>query len=273
MKNDVDFSLEDFLNGAGEVDGDPMDIIPPLKKKLVLFFLIDVSSSMKGDRIRAVNEAMRNVLPDLIGIGGTQTDVFVSVMEFSSGFEWLMSEPVLVERFQSWTDLYADGVTDLGMALNELNVKLSRKAFMQSPTVSYAPVIFLMTDGYPTDDYKGALKKLEKNDWFRIAVRVALAIGKDLDLEVLKEFTGNSEFIFQALDNQSLTNLVREISVTSSQISSQSARITEMDQEMTEELVDGSKKSQLSAELEGLRASNGINMADDISDDDYEEGW
>lgn len=57
--------------------------------------------------------------------------------------------------------LSANGITDLGMAFEELTSMLSRKKFLKSPSLSYAPVIFLMTDGYPTDNYKKGLEKLK----------------------------------------------------------------------------------------------------------------
>ena len=37
-----------------------------------------------------------------------------------------------------------------------------------------------MTDGYPTDDYKAGLRKLQVNSWYRYGLKVALGIGKEL---------------------------------------------------------------------------------------------
>ena len=57
----------------------------------------------------------------------------------------------------------ANGVTDLGEACIQLNEKLSRNAFMSDATGSFAPAIFLLSDGEPTDNYKYGLKKLKQN--------------------------------------------------------------------------------------------------------------
>ena len=84
---------------------------------------------------------------------------------------------MIVEDNNSWKDLSANGITDLGMAFEELTSMLSRKKFLKSPSLSYAPVIFLMTDGYPTDNYKKGLEKLKNNNWYKYGMKIALGIG------------------------------------------------------------------------------------------------
>ena len=135
---------------------DPLETMPPAKKSMVIFFLVDTSSSMEGTKLDSLNKVMGEILPELIGVGEAGTDVKVAVLSFSSGCEWVTPEPVLVEEYQRWENLKADGVTDLGEACEELASKLSRNGFLRSPSLSYAPVIFLLTDGYPTDNYKKA---------------------------------------------------------------------------------------------------------------------
>ncbi len=50
-----------------------------------------------------------------------------------------------------------------------------------------------VTDGQPTDEFKAGLSKLMAENWGKKAVRVAIAIGKDVDTDVLQDFIGNSE--------------------------------------------------------------------------------
>ena len=47
------------------------------------------------------------------------------------------------------------------------------KSFMKHASGSVAPVLFLLSDGEPTDDYKAGLQKLKANNRYKIAVRVA----------------------------------------------------------------------------------------------------
>ena len=70
---------------------------------------------------------------------------------------------------------------------------MSRNGFLNSPSLSFAPVIFLMTDGYPSDDYKAGLKELQANSWYKFGLKAALGIGSEANDNVLAEFTGSAD--------------------------------------------------------------------------------
>jgi uncharacterized protein YegL len=189
---------------------------------MVLFLLIDTSGSMEGEKIGIVNNTIREVLPELRDIGGSDVDLKVAALSFSSGCKWLNAEPVSVDAFQ-WNNLSADGVTDLGAALRELNLKMSKNTYLKAPSASVAPAIFLLSDGQPTDDYEDALKTLQNNNWYKYAIRVALAIGgDDTDKAVLAKFTGNSEAVISVHTPEALRKWIRFITVTSTQIGTKS---------------------------------------------------
>lgn len=197
-----------------------------VKRQLNLFFIVDTSGSMIGTKITAVNTAVREVLPELQGAGGADVDLKVACLKFSTGTEWMYPTPISAETF-TWQELQADGVTDLGEAFNELNKKLSRHEFLNAPSASVAPVLFLMSDGEPTDDYSSSLKKLQGNNWFKNAIKVAVAIGDDANIDVLKEFTGNIEAVITVHNPEALKKWIRKVSITSSKIGSQSQPMTE----------------------------------------------
>ena len=164
------------------------------RRTMTLFFLIDTSGSMEGNKIGAVNDAVVNVLPMLNDISETNPDaeIKVAALEFSNGVNWLYDEPKLAKDF-IWQDVAASGLTSLGAACSELASKLSRSGgFMQSASGSFAPAIILLSDGGPTDDYNTGLAKLKANNWFKSAIKIAIAIGDDADKDVLKDFTGSS---------------------------------------------------------------------------------
>ena len=192
-----------------------------VKRQLVLFFIVDTSGSMMGKKITKVNEAIRNVLPELPDIGGADVDVKVACLKFSTGYEWLYPTPIAADSFQ-WQELQADGVTDLGAAFEELNRKLSKNEFLTAPSGSVAPVLFLMSDGEPTDDYLSGLNKLKNNNWYKHAIKVALAVGDDANKDVLKEFTGNTEAVIVVHTPEALKKWIRILTVTSTMIGSRS---------------------------------------------------
>jgi uncharacterized protein YegL len=197
------------------------DIEGIVRRQMVLFFVIDTSGSMEGTKIGAVNTAVREVLPELKGIGGSDVDLKIACLTFSSGCEWTHSAPIPADSFQ-WSSAVADGVTDLGAACKELSSKMSRNAFLKAPSASVAPAIFLMSDGEPTDDFESGLKILQQNNWYKYAIKVAVAIGDDANIAVLTKFTGNSEAVIKVHTPEALKKWIRVVTVTSSQIGSES---------------------------------------------------
>jgi uncharacterized protein YegL len=192
-----------------------------VRRQMVLFFIVDTSGSMAGVKIGKVNTAIKEVLPELQDIGGSDVDLKIACLKFSSGCSWMHSKPVPVESFR-WSNLSADGVTDLGAACKELADKLSKDNFLSAPSASVAPAIFLMSDGEPTDNYETGIAALRQNKWYKYAIKVAVAIGDDANTDVLKEFTGNSEAVITVHTPEALRKWIRFISITSSQIGSKS---------------------------------------------------
>ena len=107
----------------------------------------------------------------------------------------LTPDPVNIEDF-AWNDLDAGGVTDLGKPFELLAAQLTIPPMTDR---ALPPVIVLLSDGQPTDDYKKGLDKLLHLPWGKKAVRIAISIGQDADDDVLQEFTGNRELVLQTI--------------------------------------------------------------------------
>jgi uncharacterized protein YegL len=202
---------------------DAVEAIP--RKTMVLFFLIDTSGSMAGSKIGAVNAAIAEVIPELRDISQANADALIKVaaLEFSYDVKWITSEPIDVDRFQ-WNNINAGGTTKMGAACVELNGKLSTKAFMREATGSFAPALFLISDGEPTDDFESGLAELQKNNWYKQAIRVAIAIGNDADRGVLAKFTGSIGTVLEVHNAAALKKLIKFVSVRASKIASQSVQ-------------------------------------------------
>jgi len=201
------------------------DAIKIPRRTMVLFFVVDTSGSMKGSKIKAVNEAIKEVIPAIKKISDENADaqIKIAVLEFSSGVRWVTSNgPEELDQFH-WSDLETDGVTDLGAACKALNEKLSTKAFMKEATGSFAPTIFLLSDGAPTDDWKGGLAMLKQNNWFKVAIKIAVAIGDEAKKDILKEFTGLMEGVLETHKAEILKKMIKFVSVRASQIASKSS--------------------------------------------------
>lgn len=207
---------------------DNVESVP--RRTMHLFFMIDVSGSMYGEKIQAVNDAIRNVLPIVNEISENNADaeIKVAALNFSDGTEWVYNEPKLACDFE-WIDQFADGGTDLGEACREIEKVLHKEAkggWMGSGSGSYAPVFILLSDGGPTDDFDSGVEVLKNNSWFKAGIKVAIAIGNDADKEVLAKFTGNIERVICVHDIESLKKVIRIVVVTSSQVGSKSSSTT-----------------------------------------------
>lgn len=200
------------------------EVVEVPRRTMVLFFVVDTSGSMNGSKIGTVNSAIEEIVPELKEISESNADaqIKVATLTFSTGAHWIDSAPVAAENFR-WNYLDASGVTDLGEACQQLNEKLSRNAFMSDATGSFAPAIFLMSDGEPTDNYKHGLDKLKQNNWFKKAIKVAIAIGDDPNKNVLADFTGNIEAVITVHTPEALKKWIQFVSVRASEIGSKSS--------------------------------------------------
>jgi uncharacterized protein YegL len=89
-----------------------------------------------------------------------------------------------------WEDLEAGGYTDLGAALRLIIPELMVPPM---PRRALPPVLLLVSDGLPTDDADVALAELLAIPWGAHAVRSAVAIGRDYDVNALKQFMGSDD--------------------------------------------------------------------------------
>lgn len=226
------------------------------RKTMTLFFLVDTSGSMCGEKIGSLNEAVRETIPDLndLSVSNPDAAIKIAALQFDSDVKWLYPQPIEAEKFQ-WNDLQADGVTALGGALDELNSKLSKSQFMQEAAGSYAPVIILLSDGGPTDDFDAALERIKKNNWFKHAIKVAIAIGNDADKNVLAQFAGTSEAVFEVHNKAALRAIIKFVSVTSSQVNSKSSGVE-----------DASKQQKVIEQVQDFVDTNNI---EDVNLDEF----
>lgn len=176
-------------------------------RPLHFFWIVDCSGSMSGDKIQSLNNAIRETIPEMrrIASENVNAQLLVRVLEFSNGARWRVATPTPADQF-TWTDLSANGVTDMGTALRELAKQLRIPPMSER---ALPPVLALLSDGQPTDDFNSGLKELLDLPWGKKAVRVAIAIGQDCDREVLQKFIANPEL--HPLDANSPEALVKQI--------------------------------------------------------------
>lgn len=181
-------------------------------RPLHFIWIADCSGSMAVDgKIQALNTAIREALPHMRQVAdeNPNAEVLVRALKFSSGAQWHVSQPTPVADFK-WADLQTEGVTDLGRALAMVAEQL------RIPPMSdraLPPVLVLISDGQPTDDFNQGLHALLNEPWGKKAVRIAIAIGEDADLEVLQKFIGHPELRpLQANNPEALVRHIKWVS-------------------------------------------------------------
>jgi len=161
---------------------------PVSKRALKVYWLVDVSGSMSGDKIATVNRAIRECIKPMQNEAedNPEAQMYVRAMKFSSGAQWHTAE-TKIEDFQ-WYDLDIDGWTDTGAALKLMAQELTIEKMGER---ALPPVIILMSDGEATDDYVGGINALLSQRWGSKTVRIAIAIGSDANISELSKFCSN----------------------------------------------------------------------------------
>jgi len=183
--------------------------------------MLDCSSSMGLDgKISQLNFAIREAIPEMrrVADDNPKASLLVRALTFSTGADWHVEQPTEIDDF-SWSDLQANGVTDLGKAFDLIADQLK---IPPMPERALPPVLALISDGQPTDDWKSGLKRLNETPWGKKAVRVSIGIGQDANVGVLKEFLGNPELEpLDANNPAALAKAIRWASTVAVQVASQ----------------------------------------------------
>ncbi|MBE0700607.1 MAG: VWA domain-containing protein [Acholeplasmataceae bacterium] len=199
--------------------------------EMAVITIVDTSGSMTGEKIGQVNDGMRNAIEYLKEFNENSIDVAVKLacLTFSSGADWVNKKKPLEdpENFV-WHDIHAGGYTDFGRACTELKdvLTVEEKGGWMKSRGGIAPVLILMSDGQPTDEYHKQLADLKKRGWFKGALKTAIAIGNDADRNMLKEFTGHEEAIFDVHAFDDLSKVIRKLVVTASMVQSQTTSMS-----------------------------------------------
>jgi len=192
-------------------------------RPLHFFWVVDCSGSMLMDgKIETVNNTIQECIPEMRSSAESNPNaqLLIRALQFSTGANWITGSPVPIEDY-AWEPLEGAGVTDMGKAFDLLSAQLG---IPPMPARALPPVIVLLSDGQPTDNYKNSLDNLKSLPWYKKAVKIAISIGRDADDEVLTEFTGNRELVLQANNPAALVRNIKWASTTASMVSAPSSK-------------------------------------------------
>lgn len=157
-------------------------------RRLPIYFLIDISESMVGEPIQQVEEGLASIIDALKSDPHALETVWVSIIVFAGQPKTLVPLQEIVNfyppRFPigSGTSLSKG----LGHLMYELRKNIVKTTYEQKG--DWKPIIFLFTDGVPTDDTSTAIAEWKQN-WQRSANMIAISFGDEADTGILGQLT------------------------------------------------------------------------------------
>lgn len=183
------------------------------KRPLHFIWIADCSGSMFPDKIQSLNDAIREAIPEIASVAeeNPRAEILMRAIAFSNSAYWHIATPTKIEEFK-WIDLQAHNLTAMGAAMR---LTAEALAVENMPERGLPPVLVLISDGQPNDDFDGGLAVLDSEPWGKKAVRCAIAIGQDADELILQQFIKNIEIpVLQANNPGDLKNFIKWVSTT-----------------------------------------------------------
>ncbi len=191
-------------------------------RRLPVYFLIDVSESMVGEPVQQVETGLATIIQELKRDPYALETVYISVVVFAGKSRTIMPLTDVITFYPP--RLPVGGGTALGEGLNHLMREMGQtlvKTTMERKG-DWKPIVFLFTDGAPTDNYQTALDTWNR-EWKTKSQVVAVSFGAGADLSVLYRLTDNV-MLFKNTDANSYKSFFKWITA-SIQASSQSVNM------------------------------------------------
>ena len=157
-------------------------------RRLPVYLLLDCSESMSGDPITAVNEGVSMIQRELTNDPQALETVYISIITFASRAD--QYPLTAIDQFVP-QPLSASGATQMGEAFKILVQSIEQDLVLNTATQhgDFRPLVFLLTDGEPTDNYRDPLQKVHALRGSRKPTIVALGCGGGVNTAMLHEVT------------------------------------------------------------------------------------
>ena len=155
-------------------------------RRLPVYLLVDTSGSMHGEAIESVRNGLQVLVSALRQDPYALETAWLSVITFDSRAQQITPLTELMS-FQI-PELRVSGMTAMGEALSLLADCIQREVVKGSAEqkVDWKPIVFLLTDGAPTDDLDRGINAIRQ---VKTGTFVACAAGPGADTSTLKKIT------------------------------------------------------------------------------------
>ncbi|MGN0650534.1 MAG: VWA domain-containing protein [Oscillospiraceae bacterium] len=157
-------------------------------RRLPIYLLIDCSGSMNGEPIESVKQGIKALIADLKGDPQAVETAYLSIITFDSSARQVspLTELMLFKE----PEIRATGATAMGGALTVLAESIKNEVRVTTDTQKgdWKPLVFLLTDGSPTDNLDDGINALSQVKTGNI---IACAAGASANTANLKKITPN----------------------------------------------------------------------------------
>jgi len=155
-------------------------------RRLPVYMLLDCSGSMSGQPIEAVRQGIKALIMELKGDPQAVETAYLSVITFDSSARQVAPLADLVNFREP--SINASGSTAMGEALSLLEKCMDKevKKTTSSQKGDWKPLVFIMTDGQPTDSWQGPADRIKQK---KVGNIIACAAGAGADEQMLKRVT------------------------------------------------------------------------------------
>lgn len=192
----------------------PNNYKAPAAKKLPVVLLLDVSGSMRGEKIDELYDAVIAMVDTFVEEQRKETVIDVAIITFGEHVK-------LHTPYTSVEDLQKQGIskfrasgntTPLGTALTMAKDMIDDKA--TTPSNVYRPAVVLVSDGRPNDSWREPLGSFINDGRSAKCQRYAVAIGNDMDRKMLEVFTGDPNLVYMAEGAKDISACFRKVSMS-----------------------------------------------------------
>lgn len=159
-------------------------------RRLPVYFLIDVSESMVGDQMPYVEEGLASIIKDLRSDPYALETAWVSIIVFAGKTKRIVPLTELTSFYPPRMPI--GGGTSFGEALEFLMQDIDTNVVKSTADTKgdWKPIVFLFTDGAPTDNPEAAVTKWI-NQYKKKASIVAISLGDNTDTALLGRLTND----------------------------------------------------------------------------------